>query len=212
MIKAAAAWFLKPKLQQNEPLSDEQLVHQALKGDAQSKAAKHALISRLSDDLLYFVQAQLGSVIDDTHTRRQLALDMLQEIWLMWLSHPQRYQDQGHGSFKAWLFRVARNRVIDYARRVKVMLDIDTDEIATTLNIDHQQVDRLIADAELAQLSAAMQQLPFHQKEALMLQLEGFSLGEIATITHTAKESVKTRLRYARDKLAIVLQAGAKND
>ena len=91
-------------------------------------------------------------------------------------------------------------------------LDIDTDEIAITLNIDHQQVDRLITDAELAQLSAAMQQLPFHQKEALMLQLEGFSLGEIATITHTAKESVKTRLRYARDKLAIVLQAGAKND
>ena len=40
--------------------------------------------------------------------------------------------------------------------------------------------------------------LPGH---ALMLQLEGFSLAQISQITHQGEETVKSRLRYARQQL-----------
>ncbi|WP_338324804.1 sigma factor-like helix-turn-helix DNA-binding protein [Pseudoalteromonas phenolica] len=39
------------------------------------------------------------------------------------------------------------------------------------------------------------------QREALSLQLEGFSLQEISTITHSEVETIKTRLRYAKQAL-----------
>ena len=43
--------------------------------------------------------------------------------------------------------------------------------------------------------------LPFEQREAFCLQQEGFGLQEIADITHSKIETVKSRLRYAKTTL-----------
>jgi RNA polymerase sigma-70 factor (ECF subfamily) len=53
---------------------------------------------------------------------------------------------------------------------------------------------------------ACIQQLPYKQKEALSLQFEGFSLVEIATICSAEKETIKTRIRYAKDSLKTMLE------
>ena len=53
---------------------------------------------------------------------------------------------------------------------------------------------------------ACIQQLPYKQKEALSLQLEGFGLREIASICGAEKETVKTRIRYAKDSLKTMLE------
>lgn len=52
------------------------------------------------------------------------------------------------------------------------------------------------------QLQLAMEQLPDEQREVLQLRLEQeLSLEEIAEITGVGRETVKSRLRYAMDKL-----------
>ena len=43
--------------------------------------------------------------------------------------------------------------------------------------------------------------LSFVQREALTLQQEGFSLEDIVAITQSNPETIKTRLRYARQNL-----------
>ena len=53
---------------------------------------------------------------------------------------------------------------------------------------------------------ACLQQLPYKQKEALTLQFEGFGLSEIAAICGAEKETVKTRIRYAKDSLKTMLE------
>ena len=53
---------------------------------------------------------------------------------------------------------------------------------------------------------ACIQQLPYKQKEALSLQFEGFSLAEIAAICGAEKETIKTRIRYAKDSLKTMLE------
>ena len=50
-------------------------------------------------------------------------------------------------------------------------------------------------------------QLSFVQREALSLQQEGFSLEDIQQITQSNHETVKTRLRYAKQNLKTLLGA-----
>jgi RNA polymerase sigma-70 factor (ECF subfamily) len=54
----------------------------------------------------------------------------------------------------------------------------------------------------------AVEQLPPAQKEAFLLQAEGgLSLEEIAAVTNAGHETVKSRLRYAMDKLRTAMEA-----
>ena len=50
-------------------------------------------------------------------------------------------------------------------------------------------------------LMAAIGELPAEQRDALLLQEQGFSLEDIAQITGAPTETVKSRLRYARRQL-----------
>jgi RNA polymerase sigma-70 factor (ECF subfamily) len=50
-------------------------------------------------------------------------------------------------------------------------------------------------------LMRAIGELPGEQRDALLLQQQGFSLSDIAQITDAAEETVKSRLRYARNQL-----------
>ena len=52
----------------------------------------------------------------------------------------------------------------------------------------------------------ALKRLPMEQKEAFSLQQEGFSLAEISHICHVPQETIKTRLRYAKEKLKKALE------
>ncbi|WP_105200507.1 RNA polymerase sigma factor [Pseudoalteromonas sp. T1lg10] len=206
MLKAVATRIFAPLSPNYSHYSDEQLAQLA----ADSAKARDVLVLRLSDDVLYFLQAQLVSLSEDSHTRRQLALDLLHEVWLRWLAQPQRFSPQQQGSFKAWLFSLARNQVIDYARRKKRHLPVEECLQEPNLHLDAQHIEGLIMAATEQQLTAAIADLPHLQREALTLQLEGFSLQEIAQITASAQESVKTRLRYARAKIAATMVKGAQ--
>ena len=53
----------------------------------------------------------------------------------------------------------------------------------------------------IEQLMSAIGQLPGPQRDALLLQEQGFTHREIAEITRSAEETVKSRLRYARKQL-----------
>ena len=66
------------------------------------------------------------------------------------------------------------------------------------------------AKDELAQFNALLDALPFLQKEAFILQQEGFSLREVAKITGENSETIKSRLRYAVNKLRLVLSQAAE--
>ena len=48
---------------------------------------------------------------------------------------------------------------------------------------------------------SAIGRLPNEQRDALLLQEQGFSQREIADITRCGEETVKSRLRYARAQL-----------
>ena len=166
-------------------ISNEELMqHYAASGDKQTLSQ---LYDNCADDLYHFILTQ---------TDATLAKDICQKAWIRVIEKRHLYQRTG--KFKAWLFTLARNQLFDELRSQQRLTYLDTvDEPGKPM--------QLSSDIENA-FSEALVSLPFEQREAFCLQQEGFSLNEIADISHAPMETVKSRLRYAKQTLRKLLE------
>ena len=151
----------------------------------------------LHADALYFFLLRQSNA--------ELAADISQQSWLKLLE--QRGQFQGGCSFKTWLFCLARHALLDEFRRQQRWGFTEITETTllpeTATNAAEQHLAQM---QQQQQLNRAILQLPVLQQEALLLQLEGFSLTEIALIANSNTETVKSRLRHARTTLASLME------
>jgi RNA polymerase sigma factor (sigma-70 family) len=159
-----------------------------------ARSGDRALLTKLYDtcgnDLFHFVL---------TLCEPTLAKDICQKTWLKVIDKKHLYQHSGQ--FKAWLFTLARNQLIDEFRTKKNNVS-DTEHLIC----GEQNLEASVDDAVVSVLfDYALLSLPFEQREAFCLQQEGFSLQDIASITHCPLETVKSRLRYAKDNIRKVL-------
>jgi len=150
------------------------------------------LVDRLADDLYHFMVSQ---------SDQDLAKDVCQTSWEKVIYSRRSYSDSG--SFKSWLFKIARFSLIDELRRRQrwqmVELEEQADQAPSLTESLHQ------AQVEIG-FDAALQRLPLLQREAFILQQEGFRLREISIITGSEMETVKSRIRYAKQTLKSLLQ------
>jgi len=139
------------------------------------------------------------------------ASELFQDIWMSIIGARQQFSDTG--AFKSWMFRIARNALIDFYRKPANRLQDSFDE-----EINHEQVSSIetpLSPMELADLSSNQEQvhkavcsLPWRQRDAVILKtIAGFTLAEIAVEQGDTIETVKSRLRYAYTKLRQQLRA-----
>ncbi|NMP80115.1 sigma-70 family RNA polymerase sigma factor [Pseudoalteromonas arctica] len=168
------------------------------------------LIALYSNDLYHYLVTQ-----SNTH----LAYDVSQQTWLKVIEKRHLYQAQT--TPKAWLFKLARNTLIDEYRRQQHFVELDENTHLAAQN-DKSESDLNSSDLtsgyshigssniSYKAFDAALKQLSFVQREAITLQQEGFSLTDIELITQSSLETIKTRLRYAKQNLKRLL--GANNE
>jgi len=111
-------------------------------------------------------------------------------------------------AFATWLYRIARNRVADHwrARRHRPPAPDDADLRMARLEDPDTPERRFDALQRRRDLQRALDALPDEQREVVLLRLEQeFTLEEIGAITGVGRETVKSRLRYAMDKLRAAL-------
>lgn len=114
---------------------------------------------------------------------------------------------QQRSQFKTWLFALARNALFDELRRRQRWRGSELCEDTVLYQSEaNSQLDALLMAEQQMALQQAIDVLPLLQKEALLLQLEGFSLEDIASISGSPPETVKSRLRYARASLSQALE------
>jgi len=177
-----------------ENVSDEQLMLRYRDGDA---VAFEALYGRHRGPVFRYVLRQVGL--------RSAAEEVFQETWMNIIAARARYRVQAR--FATFLYHVAHNCVVDYFRRKTplhlISLDDDAEEALQIAGPERDQPERVAASRQLsAKLLNALSLLPPEQREVFLLQQEGgLTLEEIATITSTGRETVKSRLRYALAKL-----------
>lgn len=152
------------------------------------------LVAQFNPSLFHYLLS-----LSDKH----LAEDTLQATWLKVMRSAEKYQ--AGTSVKNWLFAIARNTLIDELRRINRWQWQDIDE--TTLDTTNISPDRIFAAQEnLNIFNQAVDALPFFQREAFIFQQEGFSLNEICELTDENFETVKSRIRYAKQSIKIKLE------
>ena len=144
-----------------------------------------------------FIRRMLGPAGADA------AEDLHQETWIA-VSRSAGSFDPSKAGFRAWLFTIARRKVLDHFRRQKVVpFGARDDEAAMMVpDPDPTPVQRVESRQLAERLVSAVEALPAEQRGAfLMFADAGLSLEEIAEATGVAVETAKSRLRYARARL-----------
>lgn len=118
------------------------------------------------------------------------------------------------GRFKGWLFRVARNLLIDSVRRKshdalirRVTLTVDNDgepaDLLTLLPDDVVSADDRASQKEVVEIvRCALDELPEEQRQTFtMHHFDSLTLSEVADAMDTSLPTAKSRLRLAKEKL-----------
>ena len=134
--------------------------------------------------------------------------EVFQELWLSVINARTSYIVKAR--YTTWLFTLAHHRLVDFCRsrsRLKlVSIDAEDDETNPALQVESRASDNPAQQLALKQETLAVlgwiEALPAPHREAFLMQQEtDMSIDEIAAATGTTRETTKSRLRYAMDKL-----------
>ena len=135
--------------------------------------------------------------------------EVFQELWLSVINARASYAVQAR--FTTWLFTLAHHRLVDFFRsrgHLKlVSLESEDDEDSTQAlqvagRVSDNPAQQLALKQEALAVLSWVAALPAPQREAFLMQQEtDMSIDEIAAATGTSRETTKSRLRYAMDKL-----------
>ena len=137
---------------------------------------------------------------------RAVAEELYQEIWIRVIEARRRYSATAR--FTTWLYTIAHNRLVDYWRR-KELTVVPVDEDTTAPDAAADPARQVQGREALSRFARALVELPHAQREAFLLHEEaGMTAVEIAAVTGSETEAVKSRLRYAVAKLKAAVNDG----
>lgn len=170
------------------------LIQHARRGDL---AAFNALVLAYQDSLYRWV---LSLVAEEA-----VADDLTQASFITAYEKLASYRG---GSFRAWLFTIARNRAIDELRRLKrhPSLSLDTPRDEDELELASRIADpapspeaALLASERAEFIESLLRRLPVEFQQVLrLIDIEEFDYQEAAEALHLPLGTVKSRLARAR--------------
>jgi RNA polymerase sigma-70 factor (ECF subfamily) len=133
-----------------------------------------------------------------------VAEELFQDVWLNLIRARAGYIVSSR--FTTYLYRLAHNRLIDHYRRQvpAALVSYDEGDDSPELPASRESEPHVSYEtrAQLARVLEVLAALPAAQREAFVLQQEtGMSIEEIAEATGVSRETAKSRLRYAMNKL-----------
>ena len=175
--------------------SDEELMLRYRDGDA---GAFDALYVRHKGGLYRYLMRQCRNAA--------AAEELFQDVWMNLIRARSGYTVQAR--FTTYLYRLAHNRLIDHYRKhgraAMTSFEDEDGEVLEALPDERERPadDALDAKRQAGRLLELIAELPEAQREAFLLQQEGgMSVEEIAQATGVTRETAKSRLRYAMNRL-----------
>jgi len=158
---------------------EEKLIDLAVRGDS---SAFGSLYDHYQAMIYRFVAIKVGS--------REEAEDITHQVFLSAWQKVRSYKHQGY-PFSSWLYRIARNQVIDHYRAKKSEVSIDKIDPELFASAERTSAD-LAEKFQLEKVRKAIAGLkPDYQDVIIMRFVEDVSLKEVATILKKSEGAIK---------------------
>ena len=164
--------------------TDTQQIAQGLR--QRDLAVLHALVCQYQYRLVRYLTYLLG--------RRDPVDDLVQETWLRVLERGHSYD--GKSRFEPWLFAVARNLALDYARkRHPVSLDSSEQDLPYPASAAASPFEQAARTEDAQRLAHSLAILEPIYREALVLRFqEDLSLQEMSDVVGASVSTVSSRI------------------
>ncbi len=130
------------------------------------------------------------------------AEDMLFEVFLVVLEHEQELETMLEDEQRAWLWTIARNKLIDYHRRLSRRRVIPLESLAEMIGDEATPDEVAMLNEEYARLHAHLNQLLPSQREVLELRfVAGLRCAEIAEVLNKNEGAIRTMISRALNTL-----------
>ena len=147
-----------------------------------------------------------------------VAEDLVQDVFVKVVQSAADFKHEAR--FSTWTYAIARNVCIDHLRKMSLRRHPSLDQRASPDETEGPTLGERIADsrpnasvertaigAELGQtIARAVEDLPPDQREVFLLrEIANLPFKEIAEVTGVPENTVKSRMRYALERLQLAL-------
>jgi RNA polymerase sigma-70 factor, ECF subfamily len=171
---------------------DEALIAAIAAGD---RAAMRILYNRHRVRVFRFAVR----LVDDVTSAEDVVSETFFEVWR------QADRFEGRSSVSTWIMSIARFKALSVRRR-RLEIELD-DKVAETVADQHSSPEQILLETDrCAQLRVCLSQLsPDHREIIDLVYYHDKTIEEVAEIVGVPKNTVKTRMFYARRRLAQLL-------
>jgi RNA polymerase sigma-70 factor (ECF subfamily) len=153
------------------------------------------LYDRYAVPVYRYIYSRIGNAAD--------AEDLAAQTFLAALEVLPRYRERG--AFAAWLFQIARSKLMDYFRRDRGQVSLD--ERHTDPAADDPLTCSITSD-EVSRLKTLVAALSIEERELLRLRyVADLSFGEMAALLHKREDAVKKSIYRLLAKLQSQMEA-----
>ncbi len=184
--------WLKHQLKTVEKLSDLFLIEKVKRGD---RDAYGKLYLKYLDAIYRYIYFRANNDQAD-------AEDLTETVFFKAWDNLKNFKENS-GTFKAWLYMIAKNTVIDHFRKTQKTVQLEDNIIHEIDSIE----DKLMKNYEIKNLNHALSFLTYEQKEAITLKyIEEVSNEEIGKILNKNEDAVRALQHRALEKLRRLLK------
>lgn len=159
------------------------------------KRGSREALSRIYEKYVHLLLSIAMGLLNDPHE----AEDVVQDVFVSFAKGAGDFRLRG--SLKAYLATSVVNRVRDRVRRERVRQGQRDGSSATLLDLCEPD-ERLVYGERCRRLAAALAQLPYEQREVVVLKIkDDMKLKEIARLQGISISTAHGRYRYGMDKL-----------
>ena len=174
---------------------EKKLIHAAQQGD---RTAFESLYNDLFPGLYGYIRARIANTQD--------AEDIVSDVILTMIRKLEDFHWQHNGSFPAWVFRIARNKLTDFYR-AKGEATLDIDDIALA-DFSPAPEHLVLQKSEAVSLSRQIKKLSPRKQEVLALRyFGGLRNKEIAEILNVNERTVSSYLKRALTEMQEELES-----
>ncbi len=173
---------------------EDNIVRDAVRGNPE---AFGRLYDRYQPMIYRFIAVKVG--------RREDAEDLTHQVFIAAWQKIGTYRDLGH-PFSSWLYRIARNQVIDHYRARKNDVSLDEDGFENIVAPISGKLD-LSRKLELEKVFTAMRRMKSDYQDVIMLRfVEDLSVKETAKSMQRSEGAVKVLQHRAMQELQELLK------